>query len=88
MLGQLAILRPMRTGTELGDPIEVTGLTQAFQKDTSDTRFLCARLSQIEPGPSGSRCRDCRLCKIILQMKHGRIVPSLHARELKSEYKI
>uniref|UniRef100_UPI00215AB9A6 SDR family NAD(P)-dependent oxidoreductase n=1 Tax=Paenibacillus peoriae TaxID=59893 RepID=UPI00215AB9A6 len=29
------------TGTELGDPIEVTGLTQAFRKDTPDTGF-CA----------------------------------------------
>ena len=32
------------TGTALGDPIEVSGLTQAFGKDTPDNgcRWICA----------------------------------------------
>nr|DAC82021.1 TPA_exp: polyketide synthase [uncultured bacterium] len=70
------------TGTELGDPIEVTGLTQAFQKDTSDTGFCALGSVKSNLGHLEAAAGIAGLMKILLQMKHGKLVPSLHAREL------
>lgn len=70
------------TGTALGDPIEVTGLTQAFEKDTSDKGFCALGSAKSNLGHLEAAAGIAGLTKIILQMKHGRLVPSLHATEL------
>ena len=66
------------TGTSLGDPIEIEGLTSAFRQDT-DLRQFCAigsvktNIGHLEPaaGVAG-------LIKIILSMKGRQLPPSLH----------
>ena len=72
------------TGTELGDPIEVTGLTQAFQKDSFDTGFCALGSAKSNLGHLEAAAGIAGLTKIVLQMKHGQLFPSLHSRELNS----
>ncbi len=70
------------TGTELGDPIEVGGLTQAFAKDTPDKGFCALGSAKSNLGHLEAAAGIAGLTKIILQMKHGQLAPSLHAAEL------
>ncbi len=70
------------TGTELGDPIEITGLTQAFGTDTKDTQFCAIGSVKSNIGHLEAAAGVAGLTKIVLQMKHQKIVPSLHAKEL------
>ncbi|MCG8616947.1 MAG: SDR family NAD(P)-dependent oxidoreductase, partial [Desulfobacterales bacterium] len=67
------------TGTELGDPIEIAGLTRAFGSDSPSCVIGSAK-SNI--GHLEASAGIAGLTKIILQMQHGQIAPSLHAREL------
>jgi amino acid adenylation domain-containing protein len=68
------------TGTKLGDPIEISALTKAF---SSEERGFC------KIGSSKSNIGHCEgaagmggLSKVLLQMKHKKIVPSLHSSTL------
>jgi acyl transferase domain-containing protein/acyl carrier protein len=70
------------TGTELGDPIEVTGLTHAFYKDTQDTGFCALGSVKSNIGHLEAAAGIAGVTKIVLQMKHQQIVPSLHAETL------
>ena len=69
------------TGTELGDPIEITGLTQAFRKFTDDTRFCSIGSVKSNIGHLEAAAGIAGITKIILQMKYGKIAPSLHSQE-------
>ncbi|MCP5002451.1 MAG: SDR family NAD(P)-dependent oxidoreductase, partial [Planctomycetes bacterium] len=70
------------TGTELGDPIEIEGLSQAFQKDTKEVGFCRIGSAKSNIGHLEAAAGIAGLTKIILQMKYGEIVPSLHSRTL------
>lgn len=70
------------TGTELGDPIEITGLTQAFRKDTRNTGFCAIGSIKSNIGHLEAAAGIAGLAKVVLQMKHGRIAPSLFTKEL------
>jgi polyketide synthase PksM len=67
------------TGTELGDPIEITGLAQAFRKDTQETQFCAMGSVKSNIGHLESAAGIAGLTKVLLQMKHGQLVPSLHS---------
>ncbi|KFE71835.1 SDR family NAD(P)-dependent oxidoreductase [Hyalangium minutum] len=70
------------TGTPLGDPIEVRGLTAAFRQDTADTGF-CA-IGSVKPniGHLEPAAAIAGLTKVLLQMRHGTLVPSLNSEQL------
>jgi polyketide synthase PksN len=70
------------TGTELGDPIEIRGLTQAFEKDTRDTGFCAIGSAKSNLGHLEAAAGIAGVAKVLLQMKHRKLVPTLHAREL------
>ncbi|MFP5392868.1 MAG: SDR family NAD(P)-dependent oxidoreductase, partial [Gammaproteobacteria bacterium] len=70
------------TGTELGDPIEVAGLTQAFRHDTADAQFCALGSVKSNIGHLEAAAGIAGLTKIVLQMKHQALSPSLHADEL------
>ncbi|WP_244547787.1 beta-ketoacyl synthase N-terminal-like domain-containing protein, partial [Bradyrhizobium sp. OK095] len=70
------------TGTELGDPIEIAGLTQAFGHDTSEKQFCAIGSVKSNIGHLEAAAGIAGLTKIVLQLKHGELVPSLHAGEL------
>lgn len=68
------------TGTILGDPIEITGLTRAFSADTTDTQFCALGSVKSNIGHTESAAGIAGLSKILLQLKYGQYVPSLHSQ--------
>jgi acyl transferase domain-containing protein/acyl carrier protein/enoyl-CoA hydratase/carnithine racemase/NAD(P)-dependent dehydrogenase (short-subunit alcohol dehydrogenase family) len=67
------------TGTNLGDPIEVDGLVQAFGADTSDERFCALGSVKSAIGHLEAAAGIAGLTKVVLQMKHRTLVQTLHA---------
>lgn len=67
------------TGTELGDPIEIAGLKQAFSHDTEDTGFCAIGSVKSNIGHLEAAAGIAALTKVLLQFRHGQIAPSLHA---------
>ncbi|WP_344609197.1 SDR family NAD(P)-dependent oxidoreductase, partial [Streptomyces glaucus] len=67
------------TGTALGDPIEIAGLKSAFAEFTDDRAFCAIGSAKSNIGHLESAAGIAGLAKILLQMRHGRLVPSLHA---------
>ncbi|GAA2997962.1 polyketide synthase [Actinokineospora diospyrosa] len=74
----IGMLEAHGTGTGLGDPIEVEGLTKAWRKHTDRTQYcaigsLKSNIGHLEPaaGLAG-------LVKVLLAMEHGQIPPTLH----------
>lgn len=70
------------TGTALGDPIEISGLTQAFEQQTKEKQFCAIGSVKTNIGHCESAAGIAGLTKILLQMKHGKLVPSLHSKTL------
>lgn len=70
------------TGTSLGDPIEIAGLTQAFAQFTEDKQYCAIGSVKSNVGHLESAAGIAGLAKVLLQMRHGQLVPSLHAEPL------
>ncbi|WP_088833756.1 SDR family NAD(P)-dependent oxidoreductase [Paenibacillus tyrfis] len=70
------------TGTSLGDPIEITGLTKAFEKGTEDKQFCAIGSAKSNIGHCESASGIAGVTKVLLQMMHGQIAPTLHAKTL------
>lgn len=69
------------TGTPLGDPVEVTALTDAFRK-TTDKRAYCALGSvKTNIGHLDTAAGVAGLIKSVLALKHKQLPPSLHYRK-------
>ncbi|MEF3115178.1 SDR family NAD(P)-dependent oxidoreductase [Streptomyces chrestomyceticus] len=69
------------TGTELGDPIEIKGLTSAFEQDTADRQFCAIGSVKSAIGHLEAAAGIAGLTKAVLQLQHRQLVPSLHAEE-------
>ncbi|HYK00424.1 MAG TPA: SDR family NAD(P)-dependent oxidoreductase, partial [Thermoanaerobaculia bacterium] len=70
------------TGTKLGDPIEITALTKAFQPYTQETGFCLIGSAKSNIGHCESAAGIAGLTKVLLQMQHQQIAPSLHSAQL------
>lgn len=70
------------TGTKLGDPIEIAALSKAFNQFTEDTQFCLVGSAKSNIGHCESAAGIAGLTKILLQIKHKQIVPSLHSNML------
>lgn len=79
---QISYLEAHGTGTKLGDPIEIAALTMAFRKHTADKAFCLIGSAKSNIGHAESAAGIAGLSKILLQMKHGMVAPSLHAAVL------
>ena len=66
------------TGTKLGDPIEITALTQAYQQDTKDTSYCAVGSVKTNVGHLQMASGIVGLIKATLCLYHQKIVPSLH----------
>ncbi|MGL4200715.1 MAG: beta-ketoacyl synthase N-terminal-like domain-containing protein, partial [Enterobacter roggenkampii] len=67
------------TGTQLGDPIEIAALSRVFAGEG----LRCATGSvKSNIGHTESAAGIAGLTKVLLQMRHGYLVPSLHAETL------
>ncbi|WP_368473189.1 beta-ketoacyl synthase N-terminal-like domain-containing protein [Saccharomonospora azurea] len=67
------------TGTALGDPVEISGLARAFADvgDPSTRRAVGSVKSNI--GHAESAAGIAAVTKVLLQLRHRQLVPSLHA---------
>lgn len=70
------------TGTSLGDPIEIAGLAKAFAPVFNGTKFCAVGSVKTNIGHLESASGVAGITKVILQMLHGKLVPSLHSRKL------
>ncbi|MBC9915693.1 polyketide synthase, partial [Chitinophaga varians] len=66
------------TGTKLGDPIEIAALGKAFGREEKGFCLIGSAKSNI--GHCESAAGIAGLTKILLQLKHRQIVPSLHSK--------
>ncbi|MGE3267194.1 MAG: SDR family NAD(P)-dependent oxidoreductase [Chloroflexota bacterium] len=66
------------TGTELGDPIEIAALTQAFRVGTDNTRYCAIGSVKTNMGHLDAAAGIAGLLKTVLALKHRQIPPSLH----------
>ncbi|HET8797859.1 MAG TPA: type I polyketide synthase, partial [Thermoanaerobaculia bacterium] len=69
------------TGTQLGDSIEIVALSQAFRSRTAKTQFCPIGSVKANIGHSESAAGVASLAKVLLQMKHGQLAPSIHSEE-------
>ena len=71
------------TGTKLGDPVEISGLTEAYRRDTADRQFCAIGSTKSNIGHLEAAAGIAQLTKVLLQMKHKKLAASLiHAEEL------
>lgn len=70
------------TGTELGDPIEVQGLSLAFEGSTDERQFCAIGSVKSAIGHLEAAAGIAGVTKAVLQLRHRTLVPSLHAEEL------
>lgn len=70
------------TGTKLGDPIEIAGLNQVFEKYTDEKQFCFIGSVKSNIGHLEGAAGIVSLTKVLLQMKYKKIVPSLHSSTL------
>jgi polyketide synthase PksM len=70
------------TGTSLGDPIEIAGLTKAFREFTDDKGFCAIGSVKSNIGHCESSAGISGITKVLLQMQHRELVPSLHSTVL------
>ena len=70
------------TGTTLGDPIEVKGLQNAFARYTQDKQFCAIGSVKSNIGHLEAAAGISQLTKVLLQLKHQTLAPSIHANVL------
>src|SRR5258707_10693834 len=73
------------TGTALGDPIEIAGMTRAFREGAGaplESHRCAVGSVKSNIGHLESAAGIVGLTKVLLQMQHGEIVPSLHSTRL------
>ncbi|APH35406.1 polyketide synthase [Bacillus subtilis] len=70
------------TGTSLGDPIEITGLTKAFREFTEHTQYCSIGSVKSNIGHLEAAAGIAGLTKVLLQMKLKKLFPSIHAETL------
>ncbi|MEY8355389.1 SDR family NAD(P)-dependent oxidoreductase [Lachnospiraceae bacterium 54-53] len=67
------------TGTSLGDSIEITGLIQSIGKGIEEKQFCAIGSVKSNIGHLESAAGIAGLTKVLLQIRHKTIVPSIHA---------
>ncbi|MGG1948340.1 SDR family NAD(P)-dependent oxidoreductase [Trinickia sp. NRRL B-1857] len=70
------------TGTSLGDPIEITGLSKAFGQTGDAGQYCAIGSAKSNIGHCESAAGIAGITKVLLQMKHKTLVPSLHSETL------
>ncbi|MFF4528613.1 SDR family NAD(P)-dependent oxidoreductase [Streptomyces sp. NPDC001407] len=70
------------SATSLGDPIEIKGASLAFGRDTQDREFCAIGSVKSNVAHLLSGSGMVGLTKVLLQLKHRTLAPSLHAETL------
>jgi len=77
----LSYIEAHGTGTSLGDPIEIAGLTRAFGEAATRRQFCAIGSVKSNIGHCESAAGIAGVTKVLLQLRHRKLVPSLHAEE-------
>ncbi|MEM6601842.1 MAG: SDR family NAD(P)-dependent oxidoreductase, partial [Verrucomicrobiota bacterium] len=82
--GEISYIEAHGTGTSLGDPIEIAGLSRAFERGDSDREGQWCSIGSLKSniGHAESAAGIGGLTKVLLQLQHGQLVPSLHSGTL------
>ncbi|WP_432897931.1 L-histidine N(alpha)-methyltransferase [Micromonospora matsumotoense] len=75
----LGYLEAHGTGTALGDPVEIRALARALDASGLPRDSLPIGSVKSNIGHLESASGMAGLCKVLLQIRHGELVPSLHA---------
>lgn len=67
------------TGTQLGDNLEVTALTLAFRQHTDKKGYCALGSVKANAGHAESAAGIAAVAKVLLQLRHREIAPTLHA---------
>lgn len=70
------------TGTELGDPVEISGLTNAFKDYNVENESCSIGSIKTNIGHLEAAAGIVGVQKVLLMMKHTQLVPSLHSSQL------
>jgi acyl transferase domain-containing protein/thioesterase domain-containing protein len=76
--GTIGLIEAHGTATKLGDPIEVSALTEAFRHSTPRTGFCALGSVKTNIGHLGAAAGIAGLIKAVLALEHRQIPPSLH----------
>ncbi|USQ86166.1 alpha/beta fold hydrolase [Streptomyces phaeoluteigriseus] len=76
--GTIGLIEAHGTATKLGDPIEVSALTEAFRQSTERTGFCALGSVKTNIGHLGAAAGIAGLIKAVLALEHRQIPPSLH----------
>ncbi|HEX3044769.1 MAG TPA: beta-ketoacyl synthase N-terminal-like domain-containing protein, partial [Bacillota bacterium] len=69
------------TGTKLGDPIEIDGISRAFRKHTSKKQFCAIGSAKTNVGHLNSAAGITGFIKAVVALKHQEIPPSIHFQQ-------
>ena len=70
------------TGTELGDPIEIAGLAEVYAQAGVERQFCAIGSCKSNIGHLEAAAGIAQLTKVLLQLKHRQLVPSIHTGQL------
>jgi acyl transferase domain-containing protein/thioesterase domain-containing protein/acyl carrier protein/SAM-dependent methyltransferase len=73
------------TGTALGDPIEISGLIKAFGNCNGERQFCSLGSIKSNMGHLESAAGIAAFTKVLLQLKHKQLAPSLHSEQINSK---
>ena len=79
--GSIGYVEAHGTGTELGDPIEVAALTNAFRRHTDDVAFCGLGSVKANVGHLDSCAGMAGLIKVVLMLRAGEIPPQTGFRD-------
>lgn len=79
--GTVAVIEAHGTGTALGDPIEIEALTQAFHSDHVPAGHCAIGSVKSNIGHLESASGMAALAKVLLEMRHGQLAPTLHSEK-------
>jgi acyl transferase domain-containing protein/acyl carrier protein len=77
----IAFIEAHGTGTKLGDPIEIEGMTMAFEKFTKKKQFCAVGSVKTNMGHPDHAAGIIGLAKAIMAIEHREIPPSLHFKK-------
>lgn len=81
-VNQIGYIETHGTGTSLGDPIEINGLTKAIGNQLSSGTNLPIGSVKSNIGHLEAASGIAAITKVIYMMKHKKLVPSLHSKTL------
>lgn len=76
--GEISYIEAHGTGTSLGDPIEIAGLNQSFDPSKMTKKIAVGSIKS-NIGHCESAAGIASVTKVLLQMKHKTLVPSIHS---------